>query len=154
MDNLSTRRIKFVDFFDATDINPYYKLLFKNINAVIYIIDRKGRLIYLNDFAEKISHYKLKELLGRHFLHIVAPESREIAIKTYKVQLSGKNIKPYELVVINKDGEKIHLKTSEHIIFREGKVQAVRVLLLILLNTRNSQLNSQGWSKNSIYYSR
>ncbi len=125
MDNSSTRRIKFVDFFDVTDINPYYKLLFKNINAIIYIIDRKGRLIYLNDFAEKISHYKLKELLGRHFLHIVAPESREIAIKTYKEQLSGKNIKPYELVVLDKDGAKIHLKTSEHIIFREGKVQAV-----------------------------
>ncbi|MGB9720176.1 MAG: HD domain-containing phosphohydrolase [bacterium] len=121
----STFNFRFIDFFDVGDINPYYKLLFKNINAVIYIVDRKGRIIYLNDFAEKISHYKLKELLGKHFTKILAPESKEYAIKTFLEQLSGKNIRPYELVVFDKNGEKIHLKTSEHIIFRQGSVQGI-----------------------------
>ncbi|MEO0095330.1 MAG: HD domain-containing phosphohydrolase [candidate division WOR-3 bacterium] len=118
-------KLKFIDFFDVADINPYYKLLFKNLNAVIYVIDRKGRIIYLNDFAEQISHYKVNEVLGKHFKHIVAPESIEMARKTFLQQLKGKNIKPYELVVLDKDGTRIHFKTSEHIIFKNGKVQGI-----------------------------
>ncbi|MEO0185528.1 MAG: HD domain-containing phosphohydrolase [candidate division WOR-3 bacterium] len=121
----STRNFRFIDFFDVADINPYYKLLFKNINAVIYIVDKKGRIIYLNDFAEKVSHYKLEELLGRHFTKILAPESLEYATRTFFQQIKGRDIKPYELVVYDKNGKKIHLKTSEHIIFKEGKVQGV-----------------------------
>ncbi|MEO0127464.1 MAG: HD domain-containing phosphohydrolase [candidate division WOR-3 bacterium] len=117
--------LKFIDVFDVAVINPYYKLLFKNLNAVIYIIDRKGRIIYLNDFVEKISHYKVKELLGKHFKYIVAPESIYTARKTFLQQLKGKDIKPYELVVLDKNRKKIHLKTSEHIIFKENKVQAI-----------------------------
>ncbi len=118
-------KLKFIDFFDVADINPYYKLLFKNLSAVIYVIDRNGRIIYLNDFAEQISHYKVNEVLGKHFKHIVAPESIEMARKTFLQQLKGKNIKPYELVVLDKDGTRIHFKTSEHIIFKNGKVQGI-----------------------------
>ncbi len=99
-------RLQFKDFFDVADINPNYKLLFKNLNAVIYVIDRKGRIVYLNDFAEKISHYKVKELLGKHFKHIVAPESIKNVRKTFLQQLKGQDIKPYELVVFDKDRKK------------------------------------------------
>ncbi len=116
---------KSINFFGETDINPYYKLLFKNINAVVYILNRNGRLIYLNDFAEKISHYKINELVGRHFKNIVAPESIAITTKTFLKQLSGKNVKPFEFVVLDKDGNRIYLKTSEHIILKKGRVDGV-----------------------------
>lgn len=113
------------DFLGVNHINSYFKMLFKNINAVTYIIDKRGRLVFLNDYAEKISHYRINELLGKHFKHIVAPESLEYVLKTFAIQLKGKNIKPYELVVLDKNGKRIYLKTSEHIIFKKNKVDGI-----------------------------
>lgn len=121
----SEKCLRFIDFFDLKNIDPYYKLLFENINAVIYIIDRQGRIVYLNEFAQKISHYKIKEILGRHFKTIVAPESLNFTMKTFRQQLKGKNIKPYELTVLDKNGRRIYLKTTEHIILKDGKVQGL-----------------------------
>lgn len=112
-------------YFDINHISPYFKILLKNINAVVYIIDKKGRLVFLNNYAEKISHYRIDEVLGKHFKDIVAPESVSNARKTFAIQLSGKNIKPYELVIIDKNGKRIYLKTSEHIIFKGNKVDGI-----------------------------
>ncbi|MCX7995378.1 MAG: GAF domain-containing protein, partial [candidate division WOR-3 bacterium] len=120
-----SKRLKFISPLDFTHLDPHYRQLFKNINSVIYIVDRRGKIAYLNDFVEKISKYKVKELLGRHFKHVIAPESIEITRRTFLQQLRGKNIKPYELTVLDKDGKRIHLKTSEQIIFKEGKIQGV-----------------------------
>ncbi|MGQ9817537.1 MAG: HD domain-containing phosphohydrolase [bacterium] len=111
--------------FDIDHLSPYFKMLFKNINAVIYIIDRRGKIVFLNDYAEKISHYRVDELLGKHFKNIVAPESLEYVFKTFAIQLKGKNIKPYELVVLDKNGKRIYLKTSEHIVFKKNQVDGI-----------------------------
>ncbi len=116
---------KFINFFEESDINPYYKLLFKNINAVVYIFDRNGCLIYVNDFVERISHYKINDLIGKHFREIVAPESKDIATRTFLRQLSGKDVEPFELSFIDKNGGKIYLKTSEHIIIKKGRVEGI-----------------------------
>ncbi|MEO0162294.1 MAG: HD domain-containing phosphohydrolase [candidate division WOR-3 bacterium] len=116
---------KFQEIFDFDLKASHYQKLFKNINAVIYIIDRRGRIVYLNDFVEKVSHYKVRELIGKHFKYVVAPESMEVVRKTFLQQLKGKNIKPYELTVLDKTGQKIYLQTSERIIIKEGKVQGI-----------------------------
>ncbi len=113
------------NIIDFSGIEKFYKLFFQNINAVIYIIDTKGRFVYLNEFSEKISHYKVKELIGKHFRKIVAPESLNIVYKTFLQQLKGHNIRPFELVVIDKNGKKIYLKTSEHILFKKGRVEGI-----------------------------
>jgi len=122
---LPTQNHTLKNIINSSRIDSFYKLLFQNINAVVYIIDTKGRIVYLNEFAKKISHYKLKELIGKHFKKIVAPESLNIAYKTFLQQVKGHNIKPYELVVLDKNGERIHLKTSEHILFKGSKVEGI-----------------------------
>ncbi len=115
-----------VDFFKKGAISPYYRLFFKNINALIYVHDIRGRIVYLNKFAERISQYKVEELIGRHFKNIVAPESLPVAYKAFHTQLSGKNVKPFELAVLDKNGERIHLKTTETVILNNrGKVAGV-----------------------------
>ncbi|MEO0215941.1 MAG: HD domain-containing phosphohydrolase [candidate division WOR-3 bacterium] len=117
---------KLIDFFKEGTVSHYHKIFFKNINAVIYIHDQKGRIIYLNEFAERISHYKIEELLGKHFKKIVAPESLPVAYHAFRTQLSGKNVKPFELTVLDKNGQRIHLKTTETVILdRSGKVNGV-----------------------------
>lgn len=111
-----------IDFFKRGEISPYYKIFFKNLNAVIYIHNTKGRIIYLNKYVEKISRYRISELLGKHFKEIVAPESLPLAYKAFRTQLKGKDVKPFELVVFDKNGKKIHLKTTETVILNsKGK---------------------------------
>jgi len=120
-----TPHITIKNIIDFSGIEKFYKLFFQNINALVYIIDTKGKIVYLNEFAEKISHYKVKELIGKHFKKIVAPESLNISYKTFLQQVKGHNIKPYELVVLDKNEKRIHLKTSEHILFKSGKVEGI-----------------------------
>lgn len=116
---------KFISLIKNGEIKDHYRLIFKNLNAVIYILSNKGLMTYVNSYAEKISHYKINELLGKHFIKIVAPESQTAAVKSFAQQLKGREIKPYELAVIDKNNEKIYLRTSESIIRHDGKIIGV-----------------------------
>lgn len=99
--------------------------MYDNIPSVIILLDIKGRINYMNKYISKISHYKPSDLTGTELLKIVARESRKQAIAAYKRLKQGKTAKPHELAIIDKNGERIHIKVSGTPIKQDGKTTGI-----------------------------
>lgn len=95
-----------------------YRELFENANDMVYTVDLAGNLTSLNKAAERITGYSRAEGLQMNLAQLVAPQYQETARRMLE-QLD--NPATWELEIVTKDGQKVALEISTHIIAREGK---------------------------------
>jgi PAS domain S-box-containing protein len=80
------------------------RLLLDSLQEGLYVI-QEGKFTFLNDAIVKIVGYSVDELLGKEFLTVIAPESREEVMNNYKLRMSGEAAASnYEALLLNKDG--------------------------------------------------
>jgi two-component system sensor histidine kinase/response regulator len=85
-----------------------YRGLVENANDIIYRADAYGHFTYVNPTVRKILGYTEEELVGKHFIDLVAPSHRELADAFYKIQFQTKTPNTYyEFPVLAKNGEVI-----------------------------------------------
>jgi len=116
---------EFIKFIKKGKIEEHYQLIFKNMSALIYIHDTRGIITYVNDYVEKISHYKTNEIIGKHFKKFIAPEIIKTVMKQFFMHIKGIEIKPHELIVLDKDKRRVYLQTNESTIRRNGEIIGV-----------------------------
>lgn len=97
-----------------------YRELFENAKDVTYVHDLSGKYTSVNRAAEKLTGYKLSEILGKNFINFVPPEQ----IENIRTQLCRKLVDEgetsYESEVITKDGRRIAVEVNSHLIFENG----------------------------------
>lgn len=99
-----------------------FQQIVESASDVIYTVDLAGRFTSLNTAAERVSGYNRDELLGRHFVEVVAPEYLQVAADATQRQMLGDEpIARFEIEVVRKDGTRIPLELSTQVIFREGR---------------------------------
>ena len=86
-------------------------------------INKQGKVVYANERCEEIMGYQGEELYapGFDFLSLVAPESRELARSRFVKHMKGEEIKPYEHVLMAKDGHRIVTLSNTRLIDYEGE---------------------------------
>ena len=52
-----------------------YRELVENANSIIIKIDKKGNIIFLNEFAEKFFGFKKEEIMGKNVVGTIVPET-------------------------------------------------------------------------------
>ncbi len=84
-----------------------YRKIVDETGDAVYNSDYKGYFTYFNSSVKKITGYSENELIGKHFLEIIAPEWKETATKFYKEQFDNR-IKEtiFAFPIITKSGEK------------------------------------------------
>jgi PAS domain S-box-containing protein len=103
-------------------IQRHFREFLNNIKEAIYIIDDRGYIRYVNKYVETMGHYKASELVGRHFTTLVAPESMKAALASDRDSRAGRSTKkPFELVLLDKNGARVHIKTTESPLKLRGK---------------------------------
>ncbi|MGA2263397.1 MAG: diguanylate cyclase [Acidobacteriota bacterium] len=95
-----------------------YRELFENANDMVFTMDLAGNLTSLNKAAERITGYSRAEALKRKLTQFVAPDCQEVARKMMGRQESAAT---YELEIVAKEGRRVALEISTHIISRDGK---------------------------------
>ncbi len=98
----------------------------------VVIVDKHGHFLEINNKVEEITGLKRNELIGKNFLRtkILTSESKIITIKNLAKRMAGFEVKPYEVDIIAKDGEKLRYeinakkieyagKPSDFVIFRD-----------------------------------
>jgi diguanylate cyclase (GGDEF)-like protein/PAS domain S-box-containing protein len=80
----------------------------------------EGRITSINKAAERIMGYSRAEALQMKAARLVTPEHLRTACRMIERQISGEDPGPYELEVICKDGGRVALEISTHIIVRDG----------------------------------
>lgn len=103
-------------------LEQYLGRLFDDVAAVICTVNSKGIITYTNKHIEKISGYTVKELIGKRFFNIVAPESHNKVKDAFRELKTGRKMKAYELIILDKNGAHIYLKVSFSPIKHSGRV--------------------------------
>ncbi|HJT17160.1 MAG TPA: PAS domain S-box protein, partial [Thermoanaerobaculia bacterium] len=85
-----------------------YRQLVENANDIIYRCDAHGHFTYVNPTVRKILGYTEPELIGKHYLDLVAPDYREVVGAFYILQFQTKTPNTYyEFPVIAKNGRTV-----------------------------------------------
>ena len=70
----------------------FYKSVVEDGSDVIFIVDYKGEILYLNASVEETLGYKPKSLIGRNFFEFILPEELTEFKKSYQISTR----KPYQ----------------------------------------------------------
>jgi PAS domain S-box-containing protein len=68
------------------------------------IVHRDGILFYVNPAAAKKLGYTSDNLIGKPILSFIAPESREKILAAVHQRMAGKDLPPYEMKILARDG--------------------------------------------------
>jgi len=81
-----------------------YRQLVENASDIIYRCDAHGHFTYVNPTVRKVLGYTEPELIGKHYLDLVAPDHREVVEAFYVLQFRTKTSNTYyEFPVLAKD---------------------------------------------------
>ena len=100
--------------------------IIENANDIIFTLDLFGNFTILNKKAEEITGYKKKELIGRPFTELLAPEYVDISINRFKKIIQGDLIESSELEIITKYGKRVRLELNATLIKENGKIVGVQ----------------------------
>ena len=86
-------------------------------------INKNGRIVYANKKCEEIMGYKREEFYRSdfNFLILIAPEYRKLITENFKRHIAGKDLPPYELAHITKDGKRIESILTTKVITYGGE---------------------------------
>jgi PAS domain S-box-containing protein len=81
------------------------RMLLGSLQEGLFVI-QEGKFSFLNDAIVKIVGYSVEELLGKDFLTVIAPESKEEVLNNYIKRIKGEMAaSSYEALLLGKDGE-------------------------------------------------
>ena len=106
-----------------------YRDLVEHAGDIIYCTDAAGRFTYCNPTSLRILGYLPEELLGRHYLEIVHPQSRAQAERFYGRQFIRKTLRTvYEIPVVTKDGREVWLGQHTQLLMEGNTVNGFQVV--------------------------
>jgi PAS domain S-box-containing protein len=99
-----------------------YRELFQKSPISITLLDQKGRIIDCNRATERLIGYSKEEIMRTPFEHLTTlePEDLPALKKIFSTLLQGKDVPPYELQIIRKDGKKRYIRVINSIIKKES----------------------------------
>ena len=103
-----------------------YRALFENAKDATYVHDLIGRYTSVNRAAEKLTGYTRDEILGQHFAHFVPAEQVAMISEGLFRKLADEGETTYEVEVLTKDGRRVPVEVSSHLVFENGVAVAVQ----------------------------
>ncbi len=92
------------------------------------IVHREGILLYINRAAASRIGYSADALMGKHLLEFVAPDCRNLLIRSMKLRMEGLEIPPYEIRIIAGDGTRRTVLVNGAYIQYQGSPASLNVL--------------------------
>jgi PAS domain S-box-containing protein len=104
-----------------------YRFLVENSRDIIWKIDLQGRWTFISGNVEKMTGFKVEDIVGKTLWDFVAPECHEILNERLRQRIRGEEIPPYELMLVNSEGNRTPFEVlSAPILDRDGKIVGVQ----------------------------
>jgi PAS domain S-box-containing protein len=105
-----------------------FREIVENANDIIYRVDSHGCLTYANPATMRILGYE-QDVVGRHYLELVAPEARHKVKRAYDHQFLSKTPTTYhELPIIAADGSETWLGQKVQLICEGNQITGFQAL--------------------------
>ncbi|HWQ66160.1 MAG TPA: PAS domain S-box protein [Methanospirillum sp.] len=104
-----------------------FRGLIRDIPDLI-LVHRNGIILFVNPAAASALKYTPEEMTGFSILDFVAPESRPLGITNMQERAAGKNITPYEITILTKEGEPLITEVRATLIQYGGETASLVVL--------------------------
>ncbi len=99
-----------------------YQALLDNINNGVYMLNKKGRFVFINRVIEKRSRIPFDKFIRLHFLDIVDPKDHERVQMNFKKIMRGEEVLPYELEYRTAHGKTLVVEVNTKSIYNAGVV--------------------------------
>jgi len=130
-----TERKSLVDSFNTSE--EKYRTLVENINDVLCTLDTEQTITYISPVVERVTKYKVNELLGQSFASYIHPDDISGLLGSYSRLLSGQ-MEPWEFRILDKDGAIIFVRSSSRPIYKEGQIVGVTGLITDITEHKKS----------------
>jgi diguanylate cyclase (GGDEF)-like protein/PAS domain S-box-containing protein len=105
-----------------------YRILVENINDIFYILDRQGNFTYISPAIERLTMYKVSELIGKSIFPLIHPDDMTVLLESFNQLVSGQ-LMPLELRWLDKDGRVIFVRASRQLLYKDGKAIGVTAVV-------------------------
>lgn len=93
-------------------------------------INKKGRIVYVNQKCEEVMGYKREEFYSPDFdfLTLITPETMGLIKESFAKHLRGEDVRPYDYSLIKKNGERIEAINTSKLIQYEGELAILGIV--------------------------
>ena len=103
-----------------------YLCLVEQSSEIIYTHDLQGNSTFINKAGEQLIKYTLEEVSSINFRQIISPECVEIVWQTIERMVADRKQSSYETVMLSKEGQRIPVSVTMHLIYKEGNPVGVQ----------------------------
>jgi len=105
---------------------PDFRELVEGLGDAVYTLDLEGRFTWGNEAGLKYLGYDqsdFDEFLGKHFLDLLTPASKTVAIEHFSRGLEGEELSPFfEVQAYHRDGRILDFEIRASDLFHEGEL--------------------------------
>jgi PAS domain S-box-containing protein len=110
-------------FSQVSRLQEQYRIVTDALNDAVFTLDTSGRFTFGNDAGERLTGYRLDELIGHPFTELMAREDLPVHLDRFHRALSGEAIPPHiELELIRKDGSHVPIELSMANLILNGRI--------------------------------
>ncbi len=103
----------------------FFDLLLEVSEDLIFILDRSGYFVTVNDFGAASLDYGTEEIIGKHFLEFVSPNDKISAEKAFGRLIENDKITTSEIIFLSKYGKEIIFEISGNSLSEDGRIAGV-----------------------------
>jgi len=115
-----------------------YRSLVENINDVFYTLDTQGNITYVSPVVERLSKYKISDLIGKPFIPLVYPDDLPALLESFERTVSGQ-LEPWEFRILDKDGRIIFVRSSSRPTYKDGEMVGVTALITDITERKKAE---------------
>jgi PAS domain S-box-containing protein len=110
-------------FSQVNQLQEQYRVVTEALNDAVFTLDAEARFAFGNAAGERLTGYRLEELLGRSFTDLVAPEDLPELVGRFRRAIAGEAISPHvRAEMIRKDGSRVPIELSMANLVLDGRI--------------------------------
>ena len=95
------------------------------INDGVYVLDNKGRFVFVNRSIEKRSGIPFDKFIGLYFLDLGNPKGLKRLRANFDQVMKGEEVSPFEFEYTTASGKTVVVEVGKRAIYRNGKIVGV-----------------------------
>jgi len=104
-----------------------YRWLVEAITDVVFTLDVRGRFTYISPEGERLTGYKIQDLMGHPFIEILAPEYIKSTVENFNRGILGEMVPVYEVDLLGNGKKRIPVELKVTSLVDEGGAPLGRI---------------------------